>query len=177
MAESTDFLVQTRMSIRNFANVTRDAVDGLAKDIEAEMRADIAAGGMQRFAKSKRNRVAVRSRGETGYAIQMYLWPNFMAAWEYGATTVGAPILWIPAPGNIFGRMRASKYPGKLIKLPGKNILINPVTKKIAYIGVRRTTIKPRLNLREIAEDRAAKFVNYIKTSATGGTTFSGGSV
>jgi len=165
MAE--DFLVQTRMSVRNFDNVTREAVDALAKDLEASMRADIAAGGMGRFAKSKKNRVAVQRRGETGYALRMFIWPNFMKAWEYGATSVGSPILWLPAPGNIFGRSRARYYGGKLIKLPGKNILINAVTKKIAFIGIPRTTIKPVLNLRDIAEEKAAKFVSYMKYGAS----------
>jgi hypothetical protein len=161
-----DFLVQTRMSMSNFANVTREAVDALAKDLEASQRADIAAGGMQRFAKSKKNRVAVHKRGETGYAVRMYLWPNFMKAWEYGATSVGKPMLWLPAPGNIFGRSRARQYGGKLIKLKGKNILINAVTRKIAFIGIPRTQIQPVLHLRQIAEDKAAKFISYMKYGA-----------
>jgi hypothetical protein len=157
---TSDFHVNAKLAVRDFSKVTREAVDALAKGLEVLERADIAAAGMQRYA--KKTRVRVRTRGEHGYDVQVYPRPNWMRAWEYGATSVGSPLLWIPAPGNIFGNIRAKKYPGKLIRLKGKNILINAVTRKIAFIGIPRTSIQASLHLRQIAEEEAARFIEIV---------------
>ena len=156
----SDLHVNTKLAVHDFAKVTREAVDAFAQDLEAAERADIAAGGMQRFA--KQTRVRVRPKGDRGWDVNVFPRPNWIRAWEYGATAVGNPMLWIPAPGNIFGHMRARRYPGKLIRPKGSNVLINAVTRKVAFIGVPRTTIQSTLHLRQIAEEKAARFVNIV---------------
>jgi hypothetical protein len=159
----TDFNVDVNFKAADYSKITRDAVNSMAKDLEAAERADIAAAGMARYA--KQTRVRVRDRGDRGYEVQVIPKPGWMRAFEYGSTSAGNPMLWIPVRGSIFRHMRARNYPGKLIRPKGSNILINAVTRKVAYIGIQRSTISPTLQLRQIAEDEASKFVGHVMES------------
>jgi len=154
---ATDFKVDVKMDVADFESITREAVKVLAKELEAAERADVAAGGMARYA--KKTTVSVSGRGQN-WTINVRSRPNWMRAWEYGATSIGKPMLWIPV-GAV--HQRAKGYPVRLFRPPGTNVLINTRTRRVAYVGVPATTIAPRLHMRDIAEKYAAKFVENLQ--------------
>jgi hypothetical protein len=164
MAEKIDFKVEVKLALSDFEAVTREAVNKLAKELQEAERANVTAAGMGKYAKG--TTVSVRGRGRN-WEIDVKSRPNWMRAHEYGAVSVGQPMLWIPVPGAIFRHMRAKGYPQKLYRPPNSNVLINVKTRKVAYIGIPRANIRPRLDMRAIAEEKAAKFVEYFGSYAS----------
>jgi hypothetical protein len=156
---ATDFKVDVKMDVADFESITREAVKVLAKELEGAERANIAAAGMARYA--KRTNVTVSGRGKN-WTINVRSRPNWMRAHEYGATSIGKPMLWIPV-NTPLRHQRASGYPVKLFRPPGTNVLINTKTRRVAYVGIPAATIRPRLQMREIAEKYAAKFVENLQ--------------
>ena len=64
-----------------------------------------------------------------------------------------------------FRHRRAGKFPGKLWRPPGTNILINAKTGRIAYVGVEQQTTRPNLHMRDIAEEKSAQFIEYLQSA------------
>jgi hypothetical protein len=162
--------VEADISLMDFGKVTRQAVDRLAKELEGKEREDVAAAGMQRFA----NRTTVRVKPvHGGWDVYVNLKPGWMKAWETGAAnivpkrpqkTAGVRLLWIPVPDA--PRIRARGYRrifGKLYRPKGKNVLIDMVSKKVAYVGIPQHSIPSVLHTRDIANEEAEKFVKNLR--------------
>jgi hypothetical protein len=170
MASKEDLQIDLNVSLWDFGKLTREAVRTMAKDLEAEERADISAAGMQRFAQRTSVRVATV---HGGFDVYVNLRPGWMKAWEMGAVSVprrrqktagGQPLLWIPVPDG--PRIRARGFRrvfGKLYRPKGKNVLISVETGRVAYIGIPSSTIQPVLHQRDIAEEQAAKFTEHLQ--------------
>ena len=162
--------VEADIKLMDFGTVTRDAVNRLAKELEAKEREDISAAGMQRFAHKSTTRV---STVHGGWDVYVNLKPGWMKVWETGnphivpkrpQKTAGVRLLWIPVPDA--PRIRARGYRrvfGKLFRPKGKNVLIDMVTKKVAYVGIPQQSIAPVLHTRDIANEEAQKFVRNLR--------------
>ena len=151
------------LNLRDYGAVTRAAVNELSQSLEARSRTEISAGVGRRQAKTSYSRI--RGIGKGGYEVNFFARPGWVVGYEYGAVSVGRPLLWMPAPGSPY-RGRARDYPGKLYRPKGRRVLINPVTRKVAYIGIPQVTTTARLHLRDIAEDEAVRFVDRMKADA-----------
>lgn len=168
------FQVEVRWNVKQFGPVIREAVAATSKTIQERARKDVAAGVRHpgRFVKGTTTKVA-RVRG--GYAIQLFLRPTFAKVWEYGGTSVGKPLLWLPAPGN---KVKLRNFGGKLIKrgrvlvTASRTVAIRGMAGtgqkagQVKYIGVASVTHRRRFHLREIAMDEANKFVQKMGLAA-----------
>jgi hypothetical protein len=166
------FEVEVGWKIADMGPIFREAVVDTAKTIRQRSRADIAAGVRGKYARGYWNKVEKISGG---YKISETVRPAYVKVWEYGGTSVGKPLLWIPASGNKF---TIKKYPGILIKPRGKNVLMTPGSTvkvrgmagtgsgvgTVKYIGIRSMTHRKRFHLRQIAIEEAN---NFSKTWGT----------
>jgi hypothetical protein len=166
------FEIKIDVKLANNRDVIGQAARETAKIIRERSRQDIA-GALNRpgrFVKGLTTRVRSISKG---YAIQVFQWPSYAKVWEYGGTSVGKPLLWLPAMGN---RLKRRNYLGKLIRPPGKNVLMSTGAgvavrgifgtgpkREVKFIGVRSVTHRKRFHLREIALDEASKFATRMR--------------
>src|SRR5215470_598550 len=112
MEQRADFEVDVKFSVKDLEEITREAVNQLAKDLEAAVRADIASAGMARFA--NRTKVSVRGKQGKGFVVNVNARPGWMKAFENGAVSVGEPMLWMAVPGATYPHQKARNYPVKL---------------------------------------------------------------
>lgn len=159
------FEVEAKISVADLDELTRNAVKEFSKELESKERENIAAAGMARFA--RRTTVRVFRLGQSGWEIQVLARPNWMRAWEFGFTSVGRPMLWMPAPDTGKRRraktwLRLGRGKRRLIRPKGKNVLINAATGQVLYIGIPRTQGGPKLSMRQIAEEEAERFVEQL---------------
>jgi len=157
--------INVKMDVRDLEEVTREAVRGMADDIQRLSREDITSGGFGRWAKG--TRTSVQSQAGNNYTVLLKVRPGFLKAYEYGAVAIGRPMLWIPSPENSFKKTRAKRLVRdtqvKMFRPPGKNVLISSKTGKVMFIGIPSVKIVPRLHLVDIAELEASRFVERLK--------------
>ena len=155
--------VEVRWNVPQYDPIVREAVNEVAKDIRDRARMDIPRAGHfgSRFITGLRTHV---NKVEGGYKFEVATRPAFAKVFEYGGTSVGHPLLWIPvAPDS--KRIRAKVYPrlyAKLYRPRGKNVLISTKDKKVKYVGVRSTTNRPRFHIRQIAIEEANKYAEKM---------------
>ena len=172
--------IDISVNVRNWEDVTRDAVRDLASLIRAKARADIAGSGHFPRKWIMGLTTGVRKSGN-GYVLNVYQRPSFGRVFEYGGSSEGEPLLWFGVASDTRG-ISASKYPGKLIR-PGanrggfrvigfrvggggsrpRNILIDPRTRQVKYIGVERVVNPQRWNIRDIAVAEAEHFLERLE--------------
>ena len=151
------FLVEANWNVNEFGPVIRSAVVETAKHIRERSRADIAqAGRFGRYAKGYTTQV---QRAPGGYAIQCFLNPGFLKVFEYGGTSVGKPLLWVPVKPL---RIKLRRYGGKLIRPKGKRVLFRPSDRRIMYVGVSSITNRQRFHLRTIAYQEAERLMTNM---------------
>lgn len=87
----------------------------------------------------------------------------FWKVFEYGATILGKPLLWIPLPWNP-NKVSARDFPGKLFRVDrkGKNpLLMTGKPAQAMYVGVKSVRLRRRFHLRPIIR-RVAKQMPFI---------------
>lgn len=171
------FSIEVKTNLVDYATVVRDAVVETSRTIRERSRKDIA-GSMRnagRWAKNLETQFKAEPGG-MGYRIGVYLKPGFLHMYEYGGTSIGKPLLWIPIPPH---RGRARNFKGKLIRPPGKKYLAIRTSRvpvrgmpgtgsgklKPMYVGVSSVTNRQRFHLRVIAGDEAQKFVSRLRAA------------
>lgn len=154
--------VTVAMKMRDYAQVTKEAVDKLSERMEDRGRQNLAGSGFQHFTKTSYSNV--RHIGSGNYEVGFFARPGFLYVYEYGGVSVGRPMLWFPAPG--MPRIRAGSWGGKLFRPRGTNVLIGGRDRRVRYIGVRQITHSPRLGLSDIAEDEANRFADDMVSKA-----------
>ena len=160
--EATVFQVETRVNVREFGAVTRSAVSLVARHFRDRGRKDIAAAG--HFPSSYINGLTTRvMKVDAGWMMQARIWPSFMKMYEYGGTSVGKPLLWLPVPPL---KVKLRKFAGRLIH-PGlkSRALLRAADRKLMYVGISSVSNRQRLHLRKIALEEAAKFRDYMMES------------
>ena len=167
------FEVEVGWNIKDMGPIFREAVTQTAKAMRVRSRADISAGVGGNYARGYWNKV---TKIPGGYKISETVRPAYVKVWEYGGTSVGKPLLWIPATGNM---TPIKKWKGgKLIRPGGKNVLMTTGSTvkvrgmagtgsgvgKVQYIGVRSVTHRQRFHLRQIAIEEANNFSKHWGT-------------
>jgi hypothetical protein len=151
------FKVEVDWKVKDSGPILVEAVRDTAQTIEQRSKADVA-GNVNNPGRFVKGTTAKVEKVSGGYSIKVRQKPAFTKVWETGGVSVGKPLLWIPVHG-VKGRVR--KFKGKLIRLPGKQVLMATTGKfkdMIRYIGVSSVTHRKRLHLKEIAIDEANKF-------------------
>jgi hypothetical protein len=159
--------IDVKWNVADFGELTREAVAATAKSIINKGREDMLRGG--KFGRFQKGLTSRTTKIQAGYQIRIFQKPGFLKGFEYGMSSQGKPLLWIPVPGleSIHG-MKAKKFPGKLIRPRGKNVLIGARDRKVRYIGVRNVTNRRRTHIKEIAFDEAEKLTQQIGAAAKG---------
>ena len=152
--------VDTKVNIKEFGPITRYAVGATARAIRDRGRLDIAQAGHfgRRFQMGLQTRVD-RIQGGSGYIISVQQKPNFMKVFQHGGTSVGKPMLWIPADLTV--RVRARNFKGPLFRPKGKNVLMG-ADRKVKYIGISSVVNRKRMHIEQIAMEEAKNFTRYI---------------
>lgn len=158
------FQVDVRVNVADFGPIVRDAVKEVEKNIRERSRQDIAGSGISRPGKFVKGlRTQTRKLG-TGYVIQVTLRPSYAKIWEYGGTSTGKPLLWIPLPPN---RTKLRNWAGKLNHPRGSRVLLGGSGRKqVKFVGVTSVTNRQRFHLRQIAVEEANKFLQQMQQSA-----------
>ena len=159
------FQVEVRVNHADYGNVIREGVVAMAKTIREKSRQDVAAGGHFGSGSLKGVTTTVH-KVEGGFKVGVILKPAYMKVFEFGATSAGHPLLWIPVAPDA-KHIRAKAFPGGLIRPGGKNgkrILISKKDKQIKYVGVARTHNSQRFHLRSIAFEEATRFIGHMGT-------------
>lgn len=164
------FEVEVAWNIKDMGPIFREAVTQTAKTMRVRSRADIASGVRGNYARGYWNKV---EKIEGGYKISETVRPAYVKVWEYGGTSVGRPLLWIPVGGN---KTKIKKWKGGVLIRPrGKNVLMTAgsTTKvrgmagtgsgvgRVQYVGVRSMTHRKRFHLRQIAVEEANNFSKH----------------
>ena len=150
--------VEAKVNVKDLGPITRYAVTAVSRDIRERSRLDLARAGMPvKWQKGLKTRV---DRFPGGYRIKVSQTPGYAKVFEKGGTSVGKPMLWIPAP-DLTIRTRARKYPGKLWRPPGKKVLLGR-DGKVKYIGAASITNRKRTHIGEIAMEEAQKFIERM---------------
>lgn len=162
------FEISVTMNIKDLGKLADQAARQTAREIRTAGREQIGASG--RFSSSwvRGLTATVRHQGG-GLMIKVLQKPNYAKIFEYGGTSVGRPLLWIPAPGQLDAHgVRASQYPGKLFRPKGRNVLVlrqrGSNRNMVKYIGIPQVTIRPRWNLRAMATQKAQQLVDRLKS-------------
>lgn len=159
------FQVEVRVNHADYGNVIREGVVAMARTIREKSRQDVAAGGHfgGRFIKGVTTSV---HKIEGGYRVGIHQRPAFMKGFEFGETSAGHPLLWIPIAPDA-KHIRAKAFPGGLIRpggKTGKRILISRKDRQIKYVGIPRVQNRQRFHLRAIAFEEATKFIGHMGT-------------
>jgi hypothetical protein len=152
------FLIEAKAPLREFGPIMGSAVAATARAIQQSSRQDIARAG--RFGRYTKGYTTSVKRVTGGYVIQCFLKPGFLKVFEYGATSVGHPLLWVPVKPL---RIQVRKYGGRLIRPKGKRVLLRATDKKVMYVGVSSVINRPRFHLRQIAYREAEKFLTHMR--------------
>jgi hypothetical protein len=142
-------------------------------DIETEGRADIAAGGnfsSERWQEGFEAKVSYQSRYDLSVRAthSVFYWRVF----EYGATILGRPMLWIPLS---FARdaqgVRARDYPGPLFRVDRKRgaPLLLTTGGAPKYFGKESVTIPQKWHLREVVRRVSRRMSDYYKQEMKNG--------
>lgn len=161
------FEVEVGWNVKEMGPIFREAVTQTAKIIRERSRADISAGVRGRYARGYWNTV---EKIEGGYKISETVRPAYVKVWEYGGTSVGKPLLWIPVGTN---KTPIKKWKGGMLVRPkGKNVLMTAGSRvkvrgmagtgsgvgAVQYIGIRSMVHRKRFHLRQIAVEEAQNF-------------------
>lgn len=169
-----------KVTVKKFGERQTLAIQAAAKrgaaEIESEGRADIARGGKfstARWQEGFRALVSYKSRSDLRIRVthHVFYWKVF----EYGATILGRPLLWIPlsfgdAKGADGKGVRARDYPGQLFRVnrKGKNPLLMSDTGP-QYVGVESVTIPKKWHLREITKRVSRNLGKYYREAMRNG--------
>jgi hypothetical protein len=171
------FSIELKTNLVDYATVVRDAVVETSRTIRERSRKDIA-GSMHnggRWAKNLETQFKAEPGG-MGYRIGVYLKPGFLHGFEYGMTSVGKPMLWIPIRPL---RGRARNFKGRLFRPPGSRVLAIRTSRvrvrgvfgsgegklRPMYIGVSSVSNRQRFHLRDIANNEAQNFVLRLRAA------------
>ena len=149
--------------IRASQQTARIAVD----EIEAEGRANIAAGGdfsSERWQRGFRARLSFTSR--TDMSIRITHDVPYWVVFEEGRIIQGKPLLWIPLSFSDAVGIRASEY-GALFRVNRKSgapLLLSKDDKQPKYFGKEQVTIPQKFHIREIIERVASRMGEIFKS-------------
>ena len=141
--------VHIDVNIANYRDIIKQAAEQCANEIRERSRADV--GATSTYFANKLTVPVKRISG--GFEIDVIQRPAYSKVFEFGGTSVGKPMLWIP----VSGKGRAKTFRGKLYRPRGKNVLVGSRDGKVKFIGVKSITNRKRFHLREIAQQEAAK--------------------
>lgn len=155
------FEIDVSIKMRDWPEVTRAGVQITARDVRMRSRENLRGVGFSRFAKGTNTKM---SKIEGGYMVQVFQTPTWMKVFEYGGTSVGRPLLWIPVDPTLKG-VRARTVSG--LYRPGSKrnkrpVLVSKRDGKVKYIGISAVTNRPRLKIRDIAKREAEAFVQRL---------------
>jgi hypothetical protein len=155
------FQIDVNVNMRDWPQATRAGVSLTQREIRNRTREQIRSTGMSRAARGLNTKV---TKVAGGWMLQVLQSPSFLKVFEYGGTSVGKPLLWIPVEPALRG-VRARTLTN-LFRPGGKNnrrnVLISKTDGKVKYVGVRSITNRPRFRIREIAKQEAAKFLERL---------------
>jgi hypothetical protein len=150
--------VQIKVDVKfaNYRDLIKLGAEQMAHTLRVRSQLDVAQVG-RRFI---RGITVPVKRISKGYSVQVVQKPAYAKVFEFGGTSRGKPLLWIPLER---GRTRRAKsFRGKLYRPKGVNILVGARDRKVKFIGVSSITNRRRTHLRAIAQDEANKFVAHM---------------
>lgn len=157
--------------IRRYNEKQIKAVQATARQIKDEVeyagRADMRAGGD--FGSSRWQEglnVALSYESRSDIRLRLTHRVKYWKVFEYGATILGKPMLWIPLDfGNAFG-VRARDYPLPLFKVEreGKAPLLVDPQNGPQYFGKESVTIPKKWHLRQIFKRISSNAAAYYRT-------------
>ena len=152
------FEIDVAVKMRDWAEATRAGVSITQREIRNRTREQIRGTGMSNAARGLNTKAR---KIEGGWIIQVFQSPSYMKVYEYGGTSVGRPFLWMPVGLGLKG-IPAKR--NRLLIQPGRRrpILIWKDTGKVAYVGIRSITHRPRFRIREISHEEAVKFLERL---------------
>jgi hypothetical protein len=148
--------IKLDVKIANYRDIIKLAAEQMAHTMRVRAQLDVASVG-RRFI---RGLTVPVKRISGGYSVQIVQKPAYAKVFEFGGTSRGKPMLWIPLQRGKRGR--AKTFRGKLYRPRGANILIGARDRQVKFIGVTSITNRKRFHLHEIAKQEAAKFVAHM---------------
>ena len=151
------FEIDVAVKMRDWPEATRAGVSITQREIRNRTREQIRGTGMSSAARGLNTRAR---KIEGGWMIQVFQSPSYMKVYEYGGVSVGRPYLWMPVGLGLKGI--SAKRQRNVIRLRNRPLLIWKDTGKVAYVGVRSVSHRPRFRIRQIAHDEAVKFLERL---------------